>query len=427
MGHLQELFETQLQQCLSQDPTLYGVVQLAMERRGHSISRETAKALIAKSRRGESLEIPANANVTTSESITLTEHDLNAAFEDHQEAVSNAIHETISEVLAKIAPSMLATLKEGREEHLTERRRAYAEFTQLNSEFWKESLDRLEMLIMVIDEAARLMAEEWHEQQSEATPTFVSLYGLCTRALRTADEILVLLRSGFADGANARWRSLHELAVTAMFIAEQGDATAQRYLDYSIVERFRAGEQYHHHAKTLGFKELTAQEQNELRGEYNAIVQKYGKAFKSAYGWAASAINAKSVCFADIESSLDLGHWRPFYGLACQSVHASANGMLFSLSQAPHDGPGLSARPSVAGLCDPGQCTVESLLMCATALLSYEPDVDRLAACEVIRLLAQEAVDCFYDGHQRLEEGADLDIGEIEEDPRDEGTEADSE
>ena len=40
--------------------------------------------------------------------------------------------------------------------------------------------------------------------------------------------ILALLRSGFADDAHARWRSLHELAVVSGFISEYGEDVAEK-------------------------------------------------------------------------------------------------------------------------------------------------------------------------------------------------------
>lgn len=68
----------------------------------------------------------------------------------------------------------------------------------------------------------------------------------------TASEVGALLRSGFATGAMTRWRTLHELAVTAFFIAEHDDEVANRFLAYDIVERFRSATVHARYAQRLG-------------------------------------------------------------------------------------------------------------------------------------------------------------------------------
>lgn len=40
-----------------------------------------------------------------------------------------------------------------------------------------------------------------------------ALIQMHARALQISNEILVLLKSGYADGAYSRWRTLHELTV----------------------------------------------------------------------------------------------------------------------------------------------------------------------------------------------------------------------
>ncbi len=67
---------------------------------------------------------------------------------------------------------------------------------------------------------------------------------LHARACQIASEVLKLLKSGFADGAHARWRSLHEVAVVALFIHKHGNDVAEKYLLHDVVESYRAATQY---------------------------------------------------------------------------------------------------------------------------------------------------------------------------------------
>ena len=55
-----------------------------------------------------------------------------------------------------------------------------------------------------------------------------------------ADEIICLLENGFADGAMARWRTLHEIAIVAIVLSKHGEDIAQGYLDHQAVESKRA-------------------------------------------------------------------------------------------------------------------------------------------------------------------------------------------
>jgi hypothetical protein len=82
---------------------------------------------------------------------------------------------------------------------------------------------------------------------TEAKPhqgTSLALLGLHARAVRTAAEIRLLAMNGFAAGAEARARSLHELAVTSCVIGDADEVVANRYLAFVDVERCDDAVQY---------------------------------------------------------------------------------------------------------------------------------------------------------------------------------------
>ena len=87
-------------------------------------------------------------------------------------------------------------------------------------EIWGEAIDRLDMLIdLCMEEGARF--NDLFREEAAQTDDFVfdALTRLHARGCQVGFEILALLKNGFADGAHARWRTLHELAVVAMFLA----------------------------------------------------------------------------------------------------------------------------------------------------------------------------------------------------------------
>ena len=61
---------------------------------------------------------------------------------------------------------------------------------------------------------------------------FIALAYINGRAIQVANEILVLMKNGYADAAYARFRTLYELSVIADFIDKHGDNVAKAYIEY---------------------------------------------------------------------------------------------------------------------------------------------------------------------------------------------------
>jgi hypothetical protein len=223
---------------------------------------------------------------------------------------------------------------------------------------------------------------------------------LHARACRTCAEVICLLRGGFADGANARWRSLHELGVTAMFLAQHQGEVARRYLDHPIIEQSKAAQQYQAHCHTLGYEPASEEELNQLRVAAKQAVDRYGKSFETDYGWAAAVLRHSRPTFADIEASLDMQHWRPFYKLACQSVHGGSRALEISLSAPFGFDEFLLADASDAGLCDPGHCAAISLMMASVAFFTLRPNLDSLVTCRCMQKLCDDIGKAFDDAQE---------------------------
>jgi hypothetical protein len=52
------------------------------------------------------------------------------------------------------------------------------------------------------------------------------------------------LLAGYASGAHARWRTLHEIAVVALFIAQEDNSTAERYVHHRFVKSYEDAVEY---------------------------------------------------------------------------------------------------------------------------------------------------------------------------------------
>ncbi|MCB0123007.1 MAG: hypothetical protein KDE58_12220 [Caldilineaceae bacterium] len=189
-----------------------------------------------------------------------------------------------------------------------------------------------------------------------------------------------MARNGFADGAHARWRTLHELTTIAQFVKLHGNQLAQRYLDYSAVIDNDSHKSYEQHYEKLGYAAPNIEDVQKVREAYNNVIQKYGKEFGKNYGWAAVALNDKSPNFSKIEQAVDVSHMRPFYKLANMNVHADSKSISFRLGLPPNVAQILVVGRSMFGLAEPIQNAAYSINNLTGALLLLEPNIDRLAA-----------------------------------------------
>lgn len=248
------------------------------------------------------------------------------------------------------------------------------------------------------------------EAQAADDLTFYVVVRLHARACYIASEVRALMVSGHAHGALTRWRSLHEVAVVAMFIREHGRETARRYLAHEPVEALRAAKEYERHYTRLGYEPLPEGEVEQLQAAKDAAVAEFGPNFRSLYGWAAHALGTSPTYepkFNDIEQAVNVQHLRPFYGMASQGVHAGIKGIRRNIGNLQPDRM-LLAGPSGAGLADPGNLALISLLQCTCALVVGNTDMESAVGLPVLFQLVDEAGEAFHAAHEQL-------IREVEE------------
>jgi hypothetical protein len=241
---------------------------------------------------------------------------------------------------------------------------------------WGDALNLLEMIIVISIETA----ESCHAQDGAASLrkkgyVFEALIRLHARACQVACEVLVLLKSGFADGAHARWRSLHEVAVIADLICSNGEDLAERYLLHDGIECFKAAEIYQKRCLELGEEPLTDAEFSELEKTHDDLIGRFGKDYRNEYGWASGVVKKKNPLFRDLENFSDIKNRRPDYKMACHNVHANSRSLFFRLGLNPESKDALLNGPSYHGLSVSVRLTALSLTQVTGALLSsYQTD-----------------------------------------------------
>lgn len=277
-------------------------------------------------------------------------------------------------VVDKMAESVSKTLQNRMGDMLEDQYAIQREFDENLYGTWGEALEFLQGLIVISDEAAQGYLQR-SDKYSENDLTQSLLVRFHAKANQISKEILHLIRHGFADGAQARWRSLHELAVVCSFIAQHGDSVAGRYIEHESVEVYKAAKQYS--------EKIAASEMELIEEEYLELIDKYGKNYSSDYGWAAAALKLARPTFRDIEASVELDHIRPYYKSASANIHANPAGVFKRLGLFPEEDI-LLAGPSNIGLSDPAQSTVISLTQITTSVLTYGANIDFLVVCKAM-------------------------------------------
>jgi hypothetical protein len=298
---------------------------------------------------------------------------------------------TESEILSG---EILATLKARWKHQATYENRQHREFKTRLERRWQGPLKGLSMMLTITREFSQMVGEHLEQSRTSENEHLIAvLTRLHVRACQITAEILTLLRDGFADGAMARWRTLHEIAVVAMFVRDRGDAIAERYLLHDAVESFKAMRAYRAHSRRLRLPSIRARAMHAATKRVDSLVARFGKPFLGDYGWASETPTEKPT-FSMLEAKLLLEYWRPFYRLASHSVHANPKGIFFKLGLVPGTNLLLTGSSNY-GLADSGQNTALTLNHVTAALATVAPTLDTLVFLKLLARLSEEVADDF--------------------------------
>ena len=243
----------------------------------------------------------------------------------------DAVSKVIPEMIKTVAEAVDGHLSEHALEHAGQLKRAYDERAETVRRLWGEAIKHLDLLRELVVEWG-YMASEWRQGAYAQPHTAFALNRLVSRAYEIVGEILVLVRSGYADGALARWRSLHEVCVIAMFLAHRRDKCAEMYLSHHCIEEFQLFEV----DGASGTARLADSQRDrylrDLRTQRAALVAKYGAAYAKDNGWAAIDLGRARVTFKDIEAHVGLDTLRRGYQRANSAVHGGALATLTRVS-----------------------------------------------------------------------------------------------
>lgn len=318
--------------------------------------------------------------------------DLKAAAESRADRLLQSIGPAIGKALDYSFPELLEEVHKQMPGVLRGYTRDQARFARHIHAKWQACIDPLEAFIWLCEETgAEFNRSIRSDPTLQRSPRFEMLSRSHARSCQIALEILALLKNGFADGAHARWRTLHEIATEMAIIRDGDDDLAARYLDHDAVQRLNAAKAYQAQCGQLGYEPISDTEMQALVDTYEEALKRYGRHFKEENGWAAVLIGKRSPKFSDLEAIAKFGNMRPFYKLACSNVHGGVRGILFRLGLSDEQQERiLLAGPSDLGLAEPIQNAAYSLLQTTVSLLNFHANLDYLVSLKVLFELEKE-------------------------------------
>lgn|GEM_PF-3600318 len=212
------------------------------------------------------------------------------------------------------------------------------------------------------------------------------LAGLLQRSMTATNETFALLQRGFPDGAEARMRTVVELAIIAKFIEDNNVEITERYKASHYVEMWRRKEDGH-------IRGLTDTLSKTIDKQYERTIQRFGSSMSRPYGWASPAFDNRRVTFADISRAYgDLDSDSRFSN-ASHHVHATHSGTLKS-AFADTDSVFLHG-PRPLGFFLPACDCLDSIQQCAEAFLravmSSRHNVEVVYWAELLHYAMREA------------------------------------
>ena len=306
--------------------------------------------------------------------------------------LDEGIYQAMNETVEKIGRSSYIDFKKAAKVILKNEENIRIGFIKKNEKKWKKSFHAFELMITASFDVGAQLNEAFNkrEEKSEAA-TFDALRRLHARACQITKEVLVLLKNGFADGAHARWRTLHEISVVSALIKEFGHNLAEPYLLHINIEEYKTALLDNKFSQENGLELLSADELNNLKEKYDNLIERYGDSYKHEYGWAAKILKINKPNFTDLEKAADFNQYRVDYKIASSNIHANPKGALYRLGLENQEGV-LLAGPSDFGLSWAGKESARSLSQITLNLLLHEEDLDNLILAKSISMFANDAI-----------------------------------
>jgi hypothetical protein len=268
------------------------------------------------------------------------------------------------------------------------------DFTRALREQWGPSLDALQLFIEGAEQfGADFVTSQPRDNKTVLTEIVLTLHAA---ACVCAHEIDWLLRGGYPTGAESRSRTLHEIAMTTLVLADhcgEDDDLIQRYLDHKVVSDWRYWNYIAQHHADVGTEEPDAAFIARLQTQIDELTARYSKAFKNDYGWAIPLVAEGKL--EEVEKLVGRGDRRALYKVASsQAVHANS-GLLTRHYVERAGGPERLSNATTTGLARPAAVAAHCLWDTCSAVAGAAKRQDSYATplgLMALRLLRDDVV-----------------------------------
>jgi len=225
MRRLQDLFEKRIQEQIEFASFAADILQAELGKKGIQLTTAQKTQLIKglKERvekddlgEGVSIQIDDAGNLQVAKESGNSEFEIDIS--EGAETKVNKILEDLPSILNESADAecdiLLKDIRRRKNALLRDAQKNQKRFSKHLNKRWGEVLVLLELFVLVSQEIGAEFNESIRNNaEKEISPRFEMLSRSHARSCQVALEILTLLQNGFADGAHARWRTLHEIAV----------------------------------------------------------------------------------------------------------------------------------------------------------------------------------------------------------------------
>lgn len=334
--------------------------------------------------------------------ISISEEDSKEA-ETMMSQLMDSLPDIFDKTSTDIAKSVLKSLKQKwTEEHFFQVNDSNNFRTNLEKR-WGKALSKLRMLLTIARELSSEINEFRAQENSHLNNVLQRLH---VRACQVTAEIITLLENGFADGAMARWRTLHEIGIVITLMNEHGESLAERYIAHRAIEAKNGKDQYMQCYEQIGYDPLTTSECREVDEDYESAIKTYGKEFSGPYGWAEEHVTragTRRLGLGDLEAAAGRSAMASHYKLASYNVHAGPHALFYRLGLIDIDDEALLAGASNAGLMEPGQNTAFTFTLISVMFVGDNVNMDILVTIKLLMLLRDEIPDAFNKADQKLQ------------------------
>ncbi len=168
--------------------------------------------------------------------LTLTETDANKTVAKMNDRIQATIPKLLADIARRLYGNYLMNAEGGRLAHIAETERFKTRLARTYGAAFR-ALGRF--LMACVNTNQNFLNGLMTRSGTRRTAKRLALVRLHHRACRIAIEIECLLHAGLGDAALARWRTLHEVCVSAVFIGNQSNDVATRFLKHEAYDRTR--------------------------------------------------------------------------------------------------------------------------------------------------------------------------------------------